>query len=106
MIDAKCTVDLGHVLDIFDQEKVDSAINATARKKIKQQCNEQIPKQTGNLRRSASVSGTEITWSAPYASRVFHTNKNGGNKWDSRAWRRHKRAWCNELARQLTSKDN
>ena len=105
MLDIRCDVDLDGLLGKFQGAALEAAVSDVCESDILPDCNKVIPKRSGALVSSGHVNGDEITWSAVHASRVFHTNRNGGNKWDSRAWHRNKRKWGQALARRITQDD-
>lgn len=102
MLDTKVTVALWDIEDKLSGSQLSEAVSDVCKSDILPDCNNVIPKQSGALAASGHVNGDEITWSAVHASRVFHTNRRGGNKWDSRAWHRNKRKWGMALARKIT----
>ena len=102
MLDTKVTIELWELEDKLRGGQLKEAISDVCKSDVLPDCNKVIPKKTGALAASGHVNGDEITWSTPYARRVFHTNRNGGNKWDSRAWHRYKRKWGKALAQRIT----
>lgn len=102
MVGVACEVELDDLTDKLEGAGLEECVAKVCREHILPDCNRVIPVRSGALAGSGSVSGDEITWGAAHASRVYHTNKHGGSKWDSRAWHRNKRKWCQALADEIT----
>lgn len=77
---------------------------------IKDDCNVYVRMQSGELARSADIEdgGKQITWSTPYAKKVYYTgtprtdvNPSASLRWCEVATRKHKAKWAGEANKLL-----